>query len=204
MRKLLFIVIPVLFLTSFHSMAGEEWSLSKDKEGIKVYTRKYQDYSYKEYKGIAIINGEVNDLVNILKDVSTYDQWSFKCVPNSAKLLKKDESSGVYHVYMEIKAPLVSNRDVVTVYKFHPPASDGSVTVEFWGDADYIPKKSGKVRVPELKGYWKIVPQSDGKIKVVHQAFTHPGGSPPASFVNGSTVEAPFSMLKILRNIIEE
>jgi len=182
---------------------GEDWDLAKDKEGVQVYTRKYKDYSYKEYKGITIMNGKVSDVVNILKDVSTYENWSYKCVPGSAKLLKKDDTKGVYHVYMEIKAPLVANRDVVAVYKFNAPAADGSVMVEFWGEKDYIPEKGGKVRVPEMKGYWNIIPQANGKIKVVHQAFTHPGGSPPAALVNSSTIEAPFSMLKLVRDLIE-
>jgi hypothetical protein len=204
MKNLLIGFLSVfMLLTAFNSIAGEDWELSRDKEGIQVYTRKYKDYSYKEYKGITIMNGKVSDVIKILKDVATYENWSYKCVPGSAKLLKKDDSKGIYHVYMEIKAPLVANRDVIAVYKFNPPAADGSVMVEFWGDGDYIPEVNGKVRVPEMKGYWNIIPQANGKIKVVHQAFTHPGGSPPASLVNSSTIEAPFSMLKLVRDLIE-
>ena len=148
MRKLLFALAALMLVTAFQVEAGEEWSLSRDKEGIKVYTRKYADYNYKEYKGIAIVDGTIDEFLTILKDVNTYDKWSFKCVPNSVKLLNKDEGKGLYHVYMEIKAPLVSNRDVVTVYKFNKAEADGSVLVEFWGDADYIPKKMGKSEFP--------------------------------------------------------
>ncbi|MEZ5007374.1 MAG: START domain-containing protein [Chitinophagales bacterium] len=201
----IFSILAVMLFGGFNAAhAEEEWSLSRDKDGIKIYTRKYKDYNYKEYKGIVIVDGKVSDLVAILKDIQTYDKWSYNCVPNTAKVLKKDEVKGEYYVYMEIKAPIVSNRDVVTLYKFHKPASDGSVLVEFWGEKDYIPKKDGLVRVPELVGYWKAIPMGNGKIKIVHQAFSHPGGSPPASLVNGANVNAPFSMLSIIRDMIQK
>ncbi|MCB0502205.1 MAG: hypothetical protein KDD32_05945 [Bacteroidetes bacterium] len=197
-------ILTMMLFGGLQAHAEEEWSLSRDKDGIKIYTRKFKDYNYKEYKGIVIVDGKVNDLVSILKDISTYDQWSYNCVPGSAKILKKDEAKGEYYVYMEIKAPIVSNRDVVTLYKFNKPAADGSVLVEFWGDENYIPKKNGLVRVPELVGYWKAIPMGNGKIKIIHQAFSHPGGNPPAGLVNGANVNAPFSMLTIIRDMIEK
>jgi hypothetical protein len=204
MKNVLVFFLSLLMVGTIETMAGDEWELSREKEGIQVYTRKYKEYSYKEFKGITTMNGTVAEVVKILKDVSTYEHWSYNCVPGTAKLLKKDDAKGIYHVYMEIKAPIVSNRDVITVYKFNPPAADGSVMVEFWGDADYIPEKNGKVRVPEMKGYWHIIPQANGKIKVVNQAFSHPGGNPPASMVNGSTIDASFSMLKLVRGLVEK
>lgn len=199
LRTLIFIT---LLGTTLQLIAGGEWSISRDKEDIKIYTRPYDGYKYKEYKGITVMDGSVEDVVQVLKDVDNYHLWSYNCIENSAKILSSAESKGEYYIYMEIKAPIVSNRDVVSVYKFHPPATDGSVLVEFWTDADYIPKKKGKVRIPELKGFWKISPVHGGKIKVVHQAFSHPGGSPPAGLVNNSTVAAPFHMLKEIRELI--
>ncbi len=200
----LFSILAAMFFSAFQSHAEEGWSLSKDKEGIKVYTKKYKSYNYKEFKGIVIVDGEVDDLINILKDVTTYDKWSYNCVSNTAKILDQNKTTGECRVYMEIKAPVVANRDVVALYKFHEPASDGSVLVEFTADADYIPKKNGLVRVPEMVGYWKAIPLDNGKLKIVHQAFSHPGGNPPAGLVNGASISAPFSMLKILRDMIQD
>ncbi len=203
MKSLLFSTVLMMFFTAFQVSAGEEWSLSKDKEGIKVYTRKYADYNYKEYKGITTIKGSVDEVITILKDVSGYDNWSYNCVSNSTKMLKEDNLAQEYYIYMEIKAPIVANRDAVSVYKFNPKARDGSVLVEFWGDADYIPKKDGLVRVPELKGFWKLIPVEGGKVKIIHQAFSHPGGNPPAGLVNNASISAPFSMLQKIRDIVE-
>ena len=204
MKSILLFFAALMILTGMDAKAGEEWSLARDKEGIKVYTRKYAEYNYKEYKGITVMSGSVDDLIGVLKNVDDYHLWSYNCVPNSTSILKSTESNGEYYIYMEIRAPLVANRDVVSVYKFHTPEADGSVLVEFWGDSDFIPKKKGLVRVPELIGYWKAIPIEGGKIKVVHQAFSHPGGNPPAGLVNSSNVNAPFSMLSKIREIIEK
>ncbi|MCP4124058.1 MAG: hypothetical protein GY751_20130 [Bacteroidetes bacterium] len=202
MRLTLFILLAVMMTLPTTSFASGEWALARDKDDIKVYMRKYNDYNYKEYKGVTMMNGSVDDIVAILKDMSKYHLWAYNCIENTAVILKEDNSKGEYYIYMEIKAPLVANRDVVAYYKFNPPAADGSVLIEFRGDADFIPKKKGKVRIPEMKGYWKITPMGDGKIKVVTQAFSHPGGNPPASMVNGQTTNAPHHMLKQIRSMI--
>lgn len=185
-------------LTGWSARAGAEddWTLARDKEDIKVYTRPNAEYKYKEYKGVTVMDGTAEKLVEILKDPKTYHLWAYNCVENTAKVLKAAESRGEYYIYMEIKAPLVSNRDVISYYKFHPPAADGSVLIEFTGVPDFIPEKKGLVRIPAMKGFWKITPLGNGKIKVVHQAFSHPGGNPPAGLVNSSTIAAPFHMLK--------
>lgn len=203
MRILITILSLLILVTAGHA-DEPEWSLARDKEGIKIYTRKFADYNYKEYKGIAVMDGDVQELVDLLKDINHYCDWSYNCVENSPAILKQADSRGEYYIYMEIKAPIVSNRDVITLYKFHPVAPDGSVLVEFWGDADFLPKKKGLIRIPELIGYWKATPVDGGKFKVVHQAFSHPGGSPPAGLVNSQNVNAPFYMLKKIREIIEE
>jgi hypothetical protein len=203
MKSIYLLLTVLIWVTGIQAKAGEEWSLARDKEGIQIYTRKYEDYNYKEYKGITTVRGNVNDLVKIIKDVGNYGKWSYNYVDNTAAILKEDKSKGEYYIYWEIRAPLVSNRDVVSVFKFHPPASDGSVLIEFWGDDDFIPKKKGLVRIPELKGFWKAIPIGEGKIKIIHQAFSHPGGNPPAGLVNSSNVSAPYYMLDNIRKMIE-
>lgn len=197
-------ICSVLVLSSFTNIMEDGWSLAREKSGIKIYTKKFKSYNYKEYKAVTIMDGTPSDLVKILKDVSTYQVWSYNCVANTAEVLKENKATSEMYIYMEIKAPIVANRDVIALYKFNAPAADGSITIDFEAVKDYIPKKNGKVRVPEMVGYWKAIPLEGGKMKVINRAFSHPGGNPPAGMVNGTTVNAAFYMLTEMRNLIEK
>ena len=46
MKKILLLMAAVITFTGLHAGGEAEWSLKRDKEGIKIYTRKYENYSY--------------------------------------------------------------------------------------------------------------------------------------------------------------
>mgnify|MGYP002718257558 CR=1 FL=1 len=72
------------------------------------------------------------------------------------------------------------------------------------GQPQYLPKEDGYTRVASLKGFWKFVPQGDGKVEVTYQVHTEPGGSVPSWLANSFVVEAPFNTLSGLRALAEE
>ncbi len=200
MRALQLLVLMVL---SISVIAQDQWNMEKDKEGITVYTRKIDGAKLKEYKGIVTVNATMKEVETVLRDVEGWDRIMFKCTENTAKVLKEINNNEMY-TYMEISSPWpAKDRDVITYYKFNPTSSDGSMLVEFWGKADFIPEKKGLVRVPEVEGYWKLTDAGNGKTKIVHQAFSKPGGSVPDGLANSAAVNAPYTTLEKLRAIVE-
>jgi hypothetical protein len=77
--------------------------------------------------------------------------------------------------------------------------SDGSLTRNLAGAADYAPQEKGFVRVAQVQGFWKMVPQGANQTQVIYQVHTEPGGSVPSWLANKFVVDAPFNTLKALR-----
>lgn len=177
------------------------WTLEKDKNSIKVWTRKMSDSKLKEYKGSVVLNTTVEKLVSIFKDPKNHDKIFYKCRPGSVVVVKK-VSDNDFYTYMIINTPVVKDRDVVTHYVVSAPDAIGAITISLEGAPKLVPEKDAFVRVPQMRGYWKFIPQGNGKVMILHQAYSSPGGSVPASLANSAAVDAPFDMLTNLKIMV--
>jgi len=187
----------LLLLTSFSIFAQEDWTLQKDKDNIKVYTKKVEGYSMKASKAESVLETTVPRLVAVLMDADNF----YKVVPTSksSELLKKvNESEKIYYISTDAPWP-VSDRDGIYSFNFSQNPNTKAVTVEIDCLPDFIPKKEDHVRVPRSEGRWRFTPLSNGKVKVEYQNVTDPGGSIPAWLANSSVINIPFDTIKNLK-----
>lgn len=184
------------------AQAQNDWALERDKNGIKVWTKKRPNSSLKEYKGVTVINATVDELVSIFKNTKLHDQFLYKAQAGSVKVVKKISDNDFY-TYMIVNAPIVKDRDVVTHYKFIKDNNTGTVTVELEAAPNLVPINDNYVRVPEMKGYWKFIPKGNST-EVIHQAYSLTGGNIPSGLANSAAVDTPFSMLSELKNLAEK
>ena len=68
---------------------------------------------------------------------------------------------------------------------------------------DYLPEKSGRVRIPSLKGSWQLIPIAKNVTKIVYQVHCDIGGLVPAVIINAYITETPFSNLSSIKRIVE-
>jgi predicted choloylglycine hydrolase len=197
-----FIFNLLLMVTFFNTYAQNNWVLEKDKNGIKVWTKKRDGSKLKEFKGVTLMKTSVDELVAVFKNYKKHDLFMYKCTKGSVTVVKKNNDNDFY-TYMTIAAPIVKDRDVVTHYKF-TQEKDGSVTISIEGAPDVVPVKSDYVRVTETKGYWKFIPKDNNTVEVINQAYSSPGGSVPDALANSASVDAPYYMLENLRKLVEE
>jgi len=198
-----FLLGLVIMSIAGNSYAQNDWTLEKDKNGIKVWTKKRANSKLKEYKGSITINTTVDKLVSIFKNVKMHDKFMYKAQPESVKVVKK-VNEGDFYTYMIINAPLVKDRDVVAHYKFNEDKKTGTVTIDVEATPALIPESSEYVRVPEMKGYWKFIPKSNNTVEVIHQAYSLTGGSIPDGLANSAAVDTPYTMLSKLKLLAAE
>src|SRR6188768_1160946 len=130
-RIMIILILSALFTTLF---AQEGWVLERDKNGVKVYTRKTQTSNMKDSRAIAIVNSDTKEVLNLLTDFENHWKWMDRI--KISRVLKK-ASENEFYVYYEALAPWpVSNRDIITKYyiKFSP---DGKITLEAKGEPNY-------------------------------------------------------------------
>ena len=186
-----------------YSMNGQlfsqAWELEKEKEGVQVFTRKIEGYAIKEYKAIITLKTTTTKLTNLLKDHANLKSWFVKC-PISKRLKKVSDNE--YYVYFLNDAPWpVSDRDNITKMTFES-LENGTQLVHLKCVPDYIPEKSGIIRLPRMQAKWMFEPQADGMVKVTQQVLADLGGKVPGWLVNFAIVEAPFETLCNLRKEI--
>ena len=174
------------------------WELEKNKDGIRVYTRKVNGYSVKEYKAYGTVNASRLDIARILTRVGDLMNW----MPNV------DESRVI-----DIVSP--TKRIVYYTVDLPWPTDDRDVVLDYTVDTDddkditYIYMKEnltakgevdGFVRMKKASGHYKLTSIGQNKTKVEYQFLADPGGSLPSWLINMFIVDGPYDALQAIRD----
>lgn len=179
---------------------AEDWKIAKNEGGIKVSLSEVPGSQYKAYRGETVINASVAKLRGLQEDVAGACAWIHEC--KFQKVLKHEGDKA--WTYTQINTPWpVTPRDSVLMVTTEEGA-DGSLTRKLQEVPAYIPEEKGFVRVSQVDGYWKFVPQGPNKTQVTYQVHTEPGGSVPSWLANKFVVDAPFNTLKALKERAEK
>ena len=191
----------VALLGSVHvSAQAESWVVAKDEEGIKVSLSEVAGSKYKAYRGETVIKASVAKLRAMQEDVAGACTWIHEC--KTQKLLKHQGDQTWTYTQFNTPWPVTPRDSVLHITTVD--GSDGSVTRNLAGAANYVPEEKGFVRVAQVEGFWKMVPQGANQTQVIYQVHTEPGGSVPSWLANKFVVDAPFNTLKALRTKAEQ
>ncbi len=180
------------------SQAQEGWKLEREKNGIKVYTKKSSS-SLKDSKSVMVINASAKRAFDLLTDFERHRDWMDRI--RASRLLKK-VSDTEFYVYYEVMAPWpVSDRDVAVQYKV-TKMEGGGFKMEAIGKPNYVPQKDGMVRVPESYSSWEFIPKGD-KLEITFTNHSNPGGGIPDWLANLSATDNPYNTLSNLRRVLE-
>ena len=184
---------------SFQLSAQTDWVLEKDKNEVKVYTCDMPGSSLKAYKGITIVESNVESLVKTLQDVSNFEEW----MPDIAEAELKTLDNNIQVHYLVNSAPFpVSDRDCY--YQFTYQYEGENVNVTMQALPEYGPEESRNVRIPYAKGFWLFEKITDKTTRITYQAHADPGGSIPSWLANSAVVDTPFETLSNLKEYVKE
>ncbi len=182
--------------------AATEFTLEKDKNGVKVFTRKIEGSALKEFKGVTSIKTSLMSLVALMDDTDAYTRWLHNVT--AAKLVQKmNLKERVTHTVINAPWP-VSDRDTVTYSKIVQDKKSKIVTIYLKGVPSQYPAQAGKVRVPALKGFWQFIPNKNGYVTVIYQVHSEPGGSIPDAIANATTTDIPYNTLLKMHQIVKQ
>lgn len=191
------LILAVFFLV-FISVAAvaQSWVFSKEKDGIKIYTRKETGNSVRSFKGVADIRTTPDKIFNLIGNVKNVDWWDKNVKEIKVLYYEKDKRSQYYLVY---DAPWpVSDRDLCVEAKITTDPVTGVRTVVSVPLEGVIPERPGLVRIKDYKQQWTLEPTGNGMFHVVLEGRVNPGGSVPDWVYNMVITDTP---LKIIRGI---
>ncbi len=191
----------VILCSSFFAPA-DDWTLEKESNGIKVYTRHVSGSDYKEVKTQLTVKSTLAGVAKVFNDIPSFPQWAYKC--KASKLLKK-VSSTEYYAYCLYSVPWpADDRDEIA----HSVTSQDSVTkvitIKRTGQKAFIPEVDGIVRIESVNATITIKPLTDGEVQITFQVLMDPGGMVPAFIINMFIANAPFNSFMNFKKILSE
>ncbi len=177
-----------------------DWTLEKNEDGIKVYTRKSAGTDILEFKAISTINASRLAIAKVIARVTDYPNWFPDC--SDAKLVEKINSTQrKYYYRLDLPWP-ASDRDAVMLLSVDVD-NDKGITVLNFTKSTGKPNVSGVVRMPAADGFWKLTSISETKTELHYQFLADPGGSLPTWIINMFIVDGPYDAIIALKGKVE-
>jgi len=183
-------------------VSAQSWSLAKDKNAVKVYTRKIDGWGIKEYKAVFSVKASLNKVVRVLKDVPGRYNW----LHNTVEIREIARTSDAVSFYNLVDAPWpVSDRDNITTFSFvQLNPTQVRVNMKLLKTHAKAPVYDGIVRIQKMKGYWLLTDKGNGIVEVLQQCVAEPGGSIPDWLANSAVVDTPYQSMYKLKKYIEK
>lgn len=188
----------ILFAT-ISALFAQNWDQVLSKDGITVWTRTVSWSDYKEFKGETIINSNLENIISVFDDISTYTKWVHNCIV-AEQIKRESDFRGTR--YTAIKAPWpVKDRDVVFDYTVTQNRTTKAVSLKLIAKKGIIPDR-GRVRMTYMISSYEIIPLDKSRIKVIYQSHNDPAGSVPTAIVNQTLTDTPYYTLLNLKKVI--
>jgi hypothetical protein len=178
------------------------WQLSKNSNGIKVYTKNSETTGFKAIKVEGVFAGTWEKLVGLLMDINNQKQWVYST--KEAYIIRKISDREILY-YTETAVPWpVENRDAVLQMKVYPDANKILNKVIITNMPNAIPVKKGIVRVPYFNAVWEVKPIEKQKLSITYYLEMNPGGNLPSWVVNLFTAKGPYETFSKLSELLKK
>ncbi len=177
------------------------WELKKNKNNIKVYTRKVSASDFKEMKCTTQVKSSLSSIVKVLTDVNYFTLWIYKCI--EAAEVKRTDDSEIYS-YQLFDAPWpLDDRDVVARLKVKQDGKTKVVTAHSVLADGLVPVKEDVVRIKNFHTTYTLTPLGNGWVEIDYELGTEPGGNIPAWLANLVMVNGPFTTQQLMNGLIQ-
>lgn len=197
MRKFLYLFLWFLLLGFVQT--PNPWKLDLDKDDVKVYVRKTDSSSIKEYKAVMVVKAPMDTVLKKILDIKNLKTWSYKT--NGSTLIKKlSDTSWVFYIQNNFDWP-VKDRDHVSKVVLFKKKKECTITLVA---ANNIVKENPKIiRIKRFRGFWNLKKVDEKSTIVTQQLFGDPEANVPSFIVNSMLSKAPYETFKAMKNQLE-
>jgi len=191
-----FLGLIFILLCQFQMIGQEPWEMVKDKNGIQVFTRTNSVSSFKEFKAVMSIEGEVNQFLSVLYDIEGLTDWAYNI--KEAKLLNRPHEM-TQSYYAVAKAPWpYKDRDGIYLNDISWNKESKTLIVAIQMRQQGFEVNSDYVRMDGY-GYWQVKEVSSGTLELIFQMQIDPGGAIKAWMANMFVTDSPYQTLLGMR-----
>jgi hypothetical protein len=187
---------PALFVPA------QEWNLAKEKDNIRLYTRRETNSSFKSFRGEAEILADMEKVGALIGNPSNSDWWGDDVHEIKVLYFEKGKHIRYYFVY-DVPWPF-ADRDLVADVCISRDSVSGVQTVFSQPLPDIVPEKPGIIRVKRFWQRWTIRPLHNGMIHLTLEGYVDPAGDVPAWLYNMIIVDIPLRLLREVRKRVQQ
>ncbi len=198
MNKFLLLFFCFVFL-GFDGMHNV-WELSVNKDDIKIYVKKSDTTSIKEYRAIMVVKAPMDSVVKKILDVKNIKKWSYKT--NNTTLIKKvSDTSWIFYMQNDLDWP-ARNRDHVSKVVLKRKKDECLIVIT--PENHLIKENPDFIRVKYFKGFWSVKKLDGKQTQVIQQLYGNPESNVPSFIINSMLLKAPFETFKAMRSQLEK
>ena len=205
LAAILFVVPLIINSFAAHSAPMEEdmtkvakapatngWLLVRDDavHNIKAYAKQEDEKKFRTFRVEALMDAPLETVARVQFDVDNIKKWFWST--SDSKLLKKVSDREFYY-YQVYRTPLVPDRDVIIHAVIEPyTVKKGFMGLKINAVPDYMPDKSGLVRMAAHEIVFKFTPVGEDKTKLEFDGYIDPSGVSPAWAINYYQRKSPY------------
>lgn len=193
------IVLFQLFI--LEDLIGQKWDFIKEKDGIKIYTRKEANTSLKSFRGEVTLHTQMAKVCNLIGNVKNVDWWDKNLREINVLSYEEDKNIKYYLVY-DVPWPF-TDRDLCVEAKITTDPVTGQRVIYSIPLPGVIPEKPDLIRIKNYWQKWVIQPIDQGNIYVILEGFVDPAGSVPAWLYNMVITETPLKIIRGIKSRVE-
>jgi hypothetical protein len=195
------IVAITLALILAPSLFAQDWEFVKEKDGIKIYTRKEPGNDLKSFRGIMEIRSTMARVTHLVGNVHNHDWWDENV--KEIKILYFEENKHFkYYLVYDVPWPL-SDRDLCVDARVTDDPVTGTRVIMAKPLDNTVPVKEDVVRITKYWQKWTIQPLDKGMIRLTLEGFVDPGGSVPSWLYNMVITDTPLRVLSGVKERVE-
>ena len=193
--RLTLALMTLLFLAS-PAVAGE-WRLTKEFQGVQIFSRYPPGAAYKEFYGEVEINAKPDRIVRLLQDLEAISEWHYRT--EKAEVLDLiDQTNAIVHIFNRPPWP-IRPRDVVCKVSLTLDKENKLIRITINSIGGLLPEEAPYIRTASLKAEWQIKSFTDTTSFLRYQIYVEPGGEIPRWLFNAFAVDVPLRTLLNLK-----
>lgn len=202
----LLVCILACLLQASGAIADDEdggWHHEVTEDGVSVSLRNEPGRDLPVFRGVGKVDAGLFDILAVLDDTPRLTDWMANCI--GSKVIKQvNEFDRI--IYNRTDSPWpVSDRDVVLSATVQASLAKKEVWCRFSSTTSAAQGPvDGVVRMPRLRGYYRLQAIDDTHTKVTYQIDADPGGMLPDWLVTRATKQLPIQTIVGMRKQVKK
>lgn len=194
-HKPIFILLFSLLSTQSWGQ-GSGWKLQAEKEGIKLYTKPSLADGTLQIRLVGSTTAPIGSVLKTYQDINNVKERIANS--KSIKVIKKVDANDVYYQLITDLTWPISDREALMHQVITQDPVSKVIRVDAQAAPNLLPENADYVRIRKWETHSISTPKANGTVEIDYWTFYNPGGSLPASFVEGFLEESTFAGMKKL------